>query len=105
MNDVVEEKNWLRNFFDDDNEEDIENKEWEFANKQHWYNTQNKFLKKREFWRAVIYALTRPEPYKPILLEKAKHEKELVEIALKKISEYKKHAVWFNNHEDYSEEE
>ena len=105
MNDVVEEKNWLRNFFDDDNEEDIEKKEGKFADKRHWYNTQKKYVKKREFWRAVIYALSRPEPYKPILLEKARHEKERVEIVLKEISEYRKQAGWFNNHEDYSEEE
>ena len=59
-----------------------------FEDKTHWFNSQKKWLKKREFWRAVIYALTRPDDYKPILLEKAEKEKELCETMLAEIKNY-----------------
>ena len=60
----------------------------DFEDKTHWFNSQKKWLKKREFWRAVIYALTRPDDYKPILLEKAEKEKELCETMLAEIKQY-----------------
>ena len=60
----------------------------EFEDKLHWYNAQKKWLKKREFWRAVIYALTRPDDFKPILLEKALKEKGLCETILEEIAVY-----------------
>lgn len=63
-----------------------------FEDKLHWYNAQKKWLKKKEFWRAVIYALTRPDDYKPILLEKAKQEKELCESVLADIKDYGENA-------------
>ena len=69
-------------------ENESENKGMVFESRTHWYNTQKKWLKKREFWRAVIYALTRPEEYKPILLEKAQKEKELCETVLEEIADY-----------------
>ena len=56
--------------------------------KLHWYNKQKRCLKKREFWRAVIYALTRPEEYKPILLKKAIEQKEICDTLLEKLEEY-----------------
>lgn len=59
----------------------------EFENKLHWYNTQKKWLKKKEFWRAVVYALTRPDDYKPILLEKALKEKDICETVLDEIAD------------------
>lgn len=60
----------------------------EFEDKLHWYNAQKKWLKKREFWRAVIYALTRPEEYKPILLKKALDSKDLCDTILEEIADY-----------------
>ena len=64
----------------------------EFKDKSHWFNAQKKWLKKKEFWRAVIYALTRPDDYKPILLEKALKEKDLCEIVLREIADYGENA-------------
>ena len=60
----------------------------EFKDKLRWYNAQKKWLKKREFWRAVIYALTRPEEYKPILLKKALDSKDLCDTMLEEIADY-----------------
>ena len=37
-------------------ENEFENEGMMFESRTHWYNAQKKFLKKREFWRAVIYA-------------------------------------------------
>ena len=75
--------------------EDIDSTETlEFESQTHWYNTQKKFNKKREFWRAVIYALTRPDDYKPILLEKALKEKAYCEMFLNEIADYGENVGW-----------
>lgn len=62
----------------------------EFENKLHWYNTQKRWTKKKEFWRAVVYALTRPDDYKPLLLEKALKEQEYAHAVLQDLEQYGK---------------
>ena len=85
-------------------ENEFENEGMVFESRTHWYNAQKKFLKKREFWRAVIYALTRPAEYKDILLKKAEQEKEYADIALKEISEYGKEVGWTHKNKEWNDE-
>ena len=85
-------------------ENEFENEGMVFESRTHWYNAQKKFLKKREFWRAVIYALTRPDEYKDGLLKKAEQEKELADIVLKEISEYGKEVGWTHKNKGWDDE-